>query len=137
MTEKPPRVSPYVKCVVNTCNHYFPGDKCVAENIDVLQQDVHNMARDIDETMCKTFSQRNSIPNYLGSLDNKNWGGLVSAVMPGEQLTPTVTCVINTCKYWEQGDVCIADSIEITGRDARECQQTNCQTFDQRREEQE
>ncbi len=135
MTEKPPRVNPVVKCVVNTCNHYVPGDLCVAENIDVLQQDVNNMSQDIDDTMCKTFSERSSIPNYLGSLDNKNWDGLVSAFKPGPQVTPTVTCVINTCKYWDRGDICLAESIEITGKSAKECQQTNCQTFSNRDEQ--
>ncbi|HHZ17454.1 MAG TPA: DUF1540 domain-containing protein [Clostridia bacterium] len=132
MTEKPPRVNPTVKCVVNTCNHYFPGDKCVAANIDILNQNVGDMSREASQTMCKSFSERSSIPNYLGSLDNKNWGGLVSALMPGQQITPTVTCVVNSCKYWDQGDVCIADTIAITGREAKECQQTDCETFEKR-----
>lgn len=131
MTEKPPRVSPTVKCVVNTCNHYVPGDLCIADNIDILNEEVGKMSEIAEQTMCKTFSERSSVPNYLGSLDNKNWDGLLTAAFQkGTQVTPTVTCVVDTCKYWDDGDVCIADSIEVTGRDAKECQTTNCETFE-------
>ena len=123
-------VNPKVKCVVNTCNHYVPGDLCAAGNIDILNEEAGKMSETVEQTMCKTFSHRSSIPNYLGSLDNKNWTGAVSELfLPGLQLTPTVTCVIDTCKYWKEGDICVAEAIEITGRDARECQTTNCRTF--------
>lgn len=129
MTQKPPQVNPNVKCIVNTCNHYVPGDRCIAENIDILNEEVNNMSQKAEQTMCKTFAQKSGLANYLGTLDNKNWNGLVSAFKPGPQVDPTVTCIVDTCKYWEQGDICIADAIEITGDDSRECQDTNCQTF--------
>ncbi|HHY06757.1 MAG TPA: DUF1540 domain-containing protein [Clostridia bacterium] len=134
MTPRTQHANPIVKCIVNTCNHYLPGDKCVAENIDILNEEVNHMSQNAEQTMCKTFAQKSGIANYLGTLDNKNWDGLVSAFKPGTQITPTVTCIVDTCKYWEQGDVCIAESIEVTGHDSRECQDTNCQTFAKRNE---
>lgn len=40
-----------------------------------------------------------------------------------------VKCVVNTCKYYAQGDYCTAASIEIQPRNARDTEETDCATF--------
>ncbi len=122
--------SPQVECSVSTCAHWMPQSLCAAGKIDVLNQSAGQMAQSIDESECKTFIGRASISNMVSSLDNVNWGGTVAEPFAaGTQLTPDVTCVIETCKYWEDGDGCSATAIRITGSHAQDCQDTNCATF--------
>lgn len=120
-----------VKCVVNSCNHWIPGDLCSAENIDILNQ------QDLDagvpgDTECKTFSKR-GVRSMIASIDNVNWSGMAEEPFKeGRQITPSVTCTVDSCVYWDEGDRCGADAIEVTGRDASECEETNCETFENR-----
>lgn len=120
---------PRVKCVVDTCTHYVSGDYCAAANIDILYEEEGRMAQQIEQTMCKTYARASSFANMLGSADNVNWGGAVQGIFTGTSITPTITCVVDSCEYWENGNLCIAEAIEVTGRHADECQDTNCQTF--------
>ncbi len=122
---------PFVKCEVNTCTHWVPGNLCGAANIDILHEEEGRMSETAEQTECKTFYNRGGVSSYLGSADNVNWGGMVSEVLtPGRQMSPTVTCVVDSCRYWEEGDLCNAESIEVSGRNADECQDTNCETFE-------
>lgn len=122
--------SPMVKCEVNTCTHWLPGELCGAANIDILFEEEHRMAEADAHTECKTFYKRDGISSYLGSMDNVNWGGLASGPFrDGLQVTPEVVCIVESCKYWEKGNLCNADVIKVTGRSADECQDTNCATF--------
>ncbi|MEG6616559.1 DUF1540 domain-containing protein [Peptococcaceae bacterium 1198_IL3148] len=121
---------PTVMCEVNSCTHWLPGNLCGAENIDILHEEPQNMARAAPHTQCKTFYKRGGITSYLGSMDNVNWSGLVSGpVRAGQQITPSVSCIVDSCKYWEEGNLCLAKTITVTGNNADECQDTNCQTF--------
>ena len=43
--------NPGIKCVVNSCYYYMPGDKCTAEKIEVQHKD----AISNEETDCATF----------------------------------------------------------------------------------
>ncbi|WP_084295438.1 DUF1540 domain-containing protein [Desulfitibacter alkalitolerans] len=43
-----------VKCVVNTCQYYESGDRCVASAIEIQGPN----ARNTDNTDCATFSPR-------------------------------------------------------------------------------
>lgn len=118
-----------VKCEVNTCTHWIAG-LCGAANIDILNEEVGKMAKSMEHTECKTFSKRRGVANMLGSLDNVNWSGLITEpFLPGQQLTPTITCVVDSCIHWSEGNRCHADEILVTGPDANECQDTNCGTF--------
>jgi len=54
MTEKPPRVNPTVKCVVNTCHYYQNGDLCTASSIEIQAPN----ARNTEDTDCATFAPR-------------------------------------------------------------------------------
>lgn len=123
--------SPRVKCVVSSCNHWMPGDLCTAENIDILNQ--QDLAAQIPgDTECKTFSQR-GIRSMIASMDNVNWTGMAEEPFKeGRQITPSVTCTVDSCIYWDEGDRCGVDAIEVTGRDASECEETNCETFENR-----
>lgn len=126
---------PDVKCIVDTCTHYLPGNICAANSIDILNEIPGKMSRNAEQTECKTFHHRKGIgvTDYLGSIDNVNWDGMVTAPFKdGQQLKPKVTCVVDSCKYWVDGDECKADAIEVTGDDADECQDTNCITFEDR-----
>ncbi|MDI6869934.1 MAG: DUF1540 domain-containing protein [Bacillota bacterium] len=121
---------PFVRCEVNTCTHWLPGERCGAANIDILNEEEGRMSENSEQTECKTFYKKSGVTSYLGSMDNVNWGGLVSEVLtPGQQVTPSVTCVVDTCKYWEEGNLCQAGEIRVTGENADECQDTNCGTF--------
>ncbi len=92
------------------------------------------MARRPEQTECKTFYGRGGVTSYLGSMDNVNWVGMaVDPLMAGVQATPTVTCVVDSCKYWLEGNLCEAEEIRVSGRGANECQDTNCATYENRR----
>lgn len=40
-----------------------------------------------------------------------------------------VKCVVNSCEYYQSGDYCIAESIEIQPPNAYDVQETDCATF--------
>ncbi|HEY3315438.1 MAG TPA: DUF1540 domain-containing protein [Bacillota bacterium] len=119
--------NPEVKCSVDTCAHWLPGEVCGAGNIDILDR----QAKNADDTKCKTFYLRSSVANAIGALDNINWSGAIrEPFQEGLQLTPSVTCVVEGCAYWSSGDHCDARSIRVTGDDANQCEETDCQTFE-------
>ncbi len=46
-----------------------------------------------------------------------------------------VKCNVENCKYWAEGDQCLADSIYVIGlhgEKAANVQETACKTFEQR-----
>lgn len=121
---------PRIECEVDTCTHWINGNLCGAANVDILHEEEGEMAQADAQTECKTFVKKKGLANLLGSADNVNWGGLISSVfMPGQQVTPSVTCVVNTCHFWTRDNLCEADAVKVTGRGADECQDTNCATF--------
>lgn len=121
---------PKVKCMVNTCTHWMKGDRCNAGNIDITHEEEGKMSQISEHTQCKTFYSRRGLANTLGSLDNVNWGELVaSTLLPGGELYPSVTCTVNSCQYWVEGNRCSAEKIDVVGANADECQDTNCYTF--------
>ncbi len=125
---------PLVKCEVNSCTHWMPDNICAAGNIDILYEEEGKMAREDAQTECKTFhGKRRGVTSYLGSMDNVDWPGMVAEPFAeGRQANPSVTCVVESCKYWAEGDQCEAETIEVTGEDADECQDTNCKTFERK-----
>lgn len=124
---------PKVKCEVDSCTHWVPGQFCAAGNIDILHEEEGRMSEHPEHTQCKTFYRRGGAANYLGSADNVNWTGVAAdAFLPGQQTNPEVTCVVDSCRYWAKGDRCDADGIEVAGQAADESQDTNCATFKRR-----
>jgi len=122
-----------VTCEVDTCTHWLPGNACGAANIDILYEEEGRMARRAEQTECKTFYQRQGAPSYLGSMDNVDWTGMAAEPFEsGRQTNPSVTCTVESCVHWREGDLCEADEIQITGQGADECQETNCAAFEER-----
>lgn len=120
---------PDVKCHVDTCTHWLSG-LCGAENIDILNLSQGQMSLDSEQTKCKTFQRKEGLTSYLTSMDNLNWSGMASTLVGGD-MSPSITCVVDTCRYWGQGDRCHADAIEVTGSQAERCEDTACNTFQQ------
>ena len=80
---------------------------------------------------CVRLLKTPGLANFIGSADNVNWVGFAEELVGvGRQLNPTVTCIVDTCKYYYEGDLCNIDTIEITGENAKECQTTDCATFE-------
>lgn len=46
-----------------------------------------------------------------------------------ENITEGVKCVVNTCQYYKNGDLCTAGKIEIHPRNASSSEDTDCATF--------
>ena len=44
---------------------------------------------------------------------------------------PGIKCVVNTCHYYDKGDYCTAQKIEVQHRDAQNAHETDCVTFKQ------
>jgi hypothetical protein len=128
-------ISPRVICYVNTCTHYIAGNLCGARNIDIMHEQESRMSQIDEHTMCKTYHEAKGVTSYLGSMDNVNWTGSVAEMLlPGHHLDPSVSCTVASCKYWQEGRLCVAEGIEVTGALANECQDTNCKTFESRGE---
>lgn len=122
--------NPMITCEVDTCTHWLTGGRCGARNIDILPEEEGRMARQPEHTECKTFYAKGGVTSYLGSMDNVNWTGLAKEPFePGTQVTPTVTCTVDSCRYWASGDLCAAEEVAVSGRGADECQDTNCRTY--------
>ncbi|MFZ5641612.1 MAG: DUF1540 domain-containing protein [Bacillota bacterium] len=54
--------------------------------------------------------------------------------MPGrvDRTTDPITrvkCVVDSCEYWQNGDHCVASSIEIQPPGASDTETTDCATF--------
>lgn len=50
-----------------------------------------------------------------------------------EEAISRVKCVVNSCRYWENGDHCLASKIEIQPPDASDTEETDCATFSPKR----
>ncbi|NLY85115.1 MAG: DUF1540 domain-containing protein [Tissierellia bacterium] len=50
--------------------------------------------------------------------------------MAEERITEGVKCVVNTCSYYKEGDLCTAGKIEIRPRNAKSSDETDCATFE-------
>ncbi len=118
-------------CEVDTCTHWLSGNLCGAGNIDILHEEEGKMAEQSEHTECKTFYHRGGVSSILGSVDNVNWSGVLrESVVRDREMTPSVTCIVDSCTFWREGDLCDADEIKVSGQGANECQDTNCVTFE-------
>lgn len=121
---------PVVRCEVDTCTHWLPNNVCGAANIDILYEEEGQLAEMSEHTECKTFYHKSGLTSYLGSMDNVDWAGMAKEpFMDGQQINPSVTCTVESCEYWKDGDLCDAEEIKVSGTGANECQDTNCKTF--------
>lgn len=124
--------NPEVKCIVNACTHWIPGNICSAGNINILNETENTTSKSKEETICSTFEKRQGLDGLIDSADNINWIEFAEELVGiGRQLNPTVTCIVDTCKYHNKDDLCQIDSIEITYKKNSEySKSTNCTTFE-------
>lgn len=45
------------------------------------------------------------------------------------QITEGVKCVVNSCHYYKEGNLCTAGKIEIQPKNATSSEETDCGTF--------
>jgi len=124
--------NPRVKCSVDQCTHNMAGEYCSAANIDIYNEASGDaIASTSSETQCKSFHQRKTVGDMVGSMHNVNVGGLVSGpVMNGKQITPAVKCFVNNCTHWDSGDYCHASEIHVQGMNSGKTEDTDCETFE-------
>lgn len=122
--------SPQVKCSVDSCTHYMPGDQCMAAKISVYNDEVSGRSSTSEDTLCKSFHPRKSVGDMVGAFHNANIGGAISApFIDGTQITPQVECFVKSCKYWDRQNHCEAKAIHVMGDNASMTSDTDCNTY--------
>ncbi len=125
--------NPIVKCTVDQCTHYMPGEQCMAAKVSIYNEASTGESKHAKDTECKSFHHRKTMGDMLGALHNANIGGTVSAAfLDGTQVTPVVECFVTNCKHWQTENVCTADHIEVAGINAAKTPDTDCNTFEKR-----
>ncbi len=123
--------NPLVKCSVDQCTHYMPGDQCMAAKISIYNNATAGQSSSPADTLCKAFHPRKTVGDIAGALHNSNIGGMVSAAfLNGTQVTPSVECFVSRCKHWQEDNLCTAAQIAVSGLNAALEQDTDCQTFE-------
>ncbi|HEY3426762.1 MAG TPA: DUF1540 domain-containing protein [Negativicutes bacterium] len=122
--------NPIVKCTVDQCTHYVPGEQCMAAKISVYNDEAAGTSGNASDTQCQSFHHRKTMGDIVGAFHNSNIGGVASAAfLEGTQVTPVVECFVNNCKHWENDNLCNANQIEVKGPNAAKSPDTDCQTF--------
>lgn len=132
---------PEVKCNVNTCAYWVPGDLCRAGVIRVDDGVVGAVPAGGNGSRCATFVNGRGVGDFLTTLTNTNWPGLIQEPFrSGWQMSPRVACSVRNCLYWreaapeQRGEVaspggCGAGSIQVNGSGATLDAETDCATF--------
>jgi len=75
-------------------------------------------------------SSQIAMGDMVGAFHNANIGGTISAAfLDGTQVTPTVECFVNNCRFWHSNNLCNAHHIEVDGVNAAKTTDTDCKTF--------
>lgn len=123
--------NPTVKCTVDQCVHNFQSQQCMAAGIAVYNNEENGKSRTSQDTKCQSFESNKTLGNIVGALDNVNVGGTMMAPLKeGVQMTPSVKCFVNNCKYWKTNNFCTAVNIQVNGENAATPDDTDCQTFE-------
>lgn len=123
-------VNPKVKCSVDQCTHWMNGNQCMAAKIGIFNDEMKGDSQKSADTQCKSFHANKGLGDMVGALHNANIAGAVrGAITEGQQITPSVECYVTKCNFWEQGNYCNAESIDVTGMNAAKTMDTDCQTF--------
>lgn len=122
--------NPLVSCSVDQCTHNMAGKQCVAATISIYNDEASGKSSTAEQTQCKSFHPRKSVGDMIGAFHNANVGGaMTAAFMDGTQITPSVECFVNHCTYWDEENVCQAESITVSGSHAARTADTDCSTF--------
>jgi hypothetical protein len=126
--------NPIVKCTVDQCTHYMPGDQCMAAKVSIYNEEATGTSKKPKDTQCKSFHDRKTMGDMLGAFHNANIGGTLSATfMDGTQITPAVECFVSNCNYWHDNNECTASHIDVFGSNAAKTDDTDCNTFEKRK----
>lgn len=124
-------VNPVVKCSVDQCTHWMGGNQCMAAKIAIYNDERGGESKQSADTQCKSFYAAKGVGDMVGALHNANVAGTVKAAFTdGTQITPSVECYVDNCRYWETGNYCHATAIEVNGANAAKTIDTDCQTFE-------
>ena len=122
--------NPKVECQVDQCTHWMPGNQCMAAKIAVYNNESSATSKTAADTQCKSFHPGKGLTDYVEALHNANIGGtLKAAFTEGTQITPSVECYVNNCRFWDNQNYCNAPGIEIKGEYAAKTGDTDCNTF--------
>lgn len=123
--------NPRVVCRVDQCTHWMPGDQCMAAKIGIFNDEATGESRMTSDTQCKSFHAGKGLGDMVGALHNANITGTIKAAfVDGTQITPSVECYVNGCKFWDNGNYCRAEAIEVQGAHAGTTEDTDCATFE-------
>ncbi len=64
--------NPIVKCTVDQCSHYMPGDQCMAAKISIYNEEATGKSEQVKDTQCKSFHDRKTMGDMIGALHNAN-----------------------------------------------------------------
>lgn len=102
----------------------------MAAKISIYNDENAGASSTSSETQCRSFHQRKTVGDMVGALHNSNIGGIASAAfLDGTQLTPSVECFVQNCKFWDSGNLCAATEIKVSGLNAARTPDTDCETF--------
>ena len=122
--------NPVVKCTVDKCTHYMPGDQCMAGKIGIYNDETTGKSSNSADTQCKSFHHNMGFVDMVSAIPNSNISGAVKAAfLDGKQITPSVECYVNNCQHWTGGNFCNAQEISVAGSNASKTLDTDCQTF--------
>jgi hypothetical protein len=103
----------------------------MAAKIAIFNEEQRGESDSAADTQCKSFHAGKGVGDYLGALHNANVGGTVKAAFTdGTQITPSVECYVNNCRYWKTGNYCHASAIDVNGPHAAKTADTDCLTFE-------
>jgi Domain of Unknown Function (DUF1540). len=118
-----------LSCNATNCVNNVAG-LCSADIISIKGKDAISSS----ETVCDTFKQK-GIMNALVSMGNTNYVGEVEQMFSDFHeilMTPEVHCNAKKCIYNKHG-ICGADNLFIYGPRADSVQNTECETFNNKR----
>lgn len=122
--------NPVVKCTVDSCTHFMPGDQCMAARISVYNEDETGKSHTAKDTLCKSFHPRKTVGDVIGALHNANVAGTAAApFVDGTQITPEVECFVRSCRYWDEHNQCGTGMIHVDGKNAARTSDTDCNTY--------
>jgi hypothetical protein len=110
-----------VVCTADYCEYWTEGNLCNADSIVVKNIESGREASTIDETMCDTFKMRKND----GALNGQGSGA------QDGNISLDVSCTVDSCEYWGEGDRCVADKITVSGMDVKSEEGTACETYEQ------
>lgn len=115
-----------LNCSADKCVHNMNG-LCGANNISITGTEAQSIAG----TACDTFQEK-GFKNAISNLGNMNITGGIKQMFNGTQveMSPRIRCEAIHCVY-NQGQMCNANFVQVTGPGANSSVAVKCSTFTQ------